>query len=172
MKSKKLVLCGLFCAIGVLLPQLFHVLGPSAGMMFLPMHIPVLMAGLLLGPWAGGVTGLVSPALSCLMTGMPVPAKLPFMALELITYGLISGLFAGKKTTGQSYLGLASAQIAGRVVNALSAAAAVYLLGAKSASLPAVWAAVVTGLPGIIIQWIVIVPLVLALKKFVAESHV
>ena len=73
MKSKKIVLCGLFCAFGVLLPQAFHMFGTAAGMTFLPMHIPVLMAGLIIGPVCGLVTGVVSPVLSCLFTGMPAP---------------------------------------------------------------------------------------------------
>lgn len=167
MKNRNLALCGLFCAVGVLLPQLFHMFGPAAGQVFLPMHIPVLMAGLLLGPWAGGVTGVVSPVLSCMITGMPAPARLPFMVFELAAYGIVSGCFGRKPlSAGKAYIGLACAQAAGRVVNALCTVIAVCFLGAKNASLPAVWGAVVTGLPGIVIQWILIPPLVLAVSKF------
>lgn len=167
MKNKKIILCGLFCAIGVLLPQLFHGFGPAAGQIFLPMHIPVLMAGLLLGPWAGGVTGVVSPVLSCMITGMPAPARLPFMVLELAAYGIVSGLFSkDQMTLKRAYVGLISSQAAGRAVNALCTAAAVYLLGVKGASVQAVWGSVVTGLPGIAIQLILIPPLVLAVGKY------
>ena len=54
MNIKKLVYTGLLVAVGVLLPQVFHIFGSSAaGMVFLPMHIPVLRGGLLLGPMSG-----------------------------------------------------------------------------------------------------------------------
>ena len=44
--TKKLVLTALFAAIGVVLPQAFHMI-PNAGSVILPMHIPVLIAGFL-----------------------------------------------------------------------------------------------------------------------------
>lgn len=41
------------------------------GSTFLPMHIPVFLAGFLGGPVAGLVTGAVSPLLSFAISGMP-----------------------------------------------------------------------------------------------------
>ena len=164
MKSKKIVLCGLFCAIGVLLPQAFHMFGTAAGMTFLPMHIPVLMAGLIIGPVCGLVTGVVSPVLSCLFTGMPAPVKLPFMLFELAAYGLFSGLFSKNSNgVGRVYLSLIGAQIAGRAVNAVCTLAAVYI---EKVSALSVWTAVVSGVPGIVIQLVFIPPLVIAVKKY------
>jgi len=44
--TRKIASGGLFLALAVLLPQVFHLIGgPSAGKTFLPMHIPVLLAG-------------------------------------------------------------------------------------------------------------------------------
>ena len=43
MNIKNIVKGALFIALGVLIPQIFHSIG--AGPMFLPMHIPVLLAG-------------------------------------------------------------------------------------------------------------------------------
>ena len=167
MKSKKIVLCGLFCAIGVLLPQAFHMFGTAAGMTFLPMHIPVLMAGLIIGPVCGLVTGVVSPVLSCLFTGMPAPVKLPFMLFELAAYGLFSGLFSKNSNGGgRVYLSLIGAQIAGRAVNAVCTLAAVYLFHIEKVSVLSVWTAVVSGVPGIVIQLVFIPPLVMAVKKY------
>ena len=54
MKSKKIVLSGLFIALGVVVPMIFHTVN-LAGPIFLPMHIPVLLAGFLLGPVYGGI---------------------------------------------------------------------------------------------------------------------
>ena len=171
MKSKKIVLCGLFCALGVLLPQAFHMFGAAAGMTFLPMHIPVLMAGLTIGPVCGLITGVVSPVLSCLFTGMPVPAKLPFMVFELAAYGFFSGLFSKNGSAiGRVYLSLIGAQIAGRAVNALCALIAVYLLHVEKVSVLSVWTAVVAGLPGIVIQLVFIPPLVMAVKRAIKPA--
>ena len=61
---KRMVYGGLLIAIGVILPQAFHIFGQSAGQTFLPMHIPVILAGMLIGPlWGAGVAVIV-PLLS------------------------------------------------------------------------------------------------------------
>ena len=52
---KKLVIAALMIALGVLLPMLFHSLG--GGTVFLPMHIPVLLCGLLCGVPYGAACG-------------------------------------------------------------------------------------------------------------------
>ena len=54
MRTKKMVYGGLLTAVGLVLPQAFHVFGQGAGMAFLPMHLPVMIAGILLGPCYGG----------------------------------------------------------------------------------------------------------------------
>ena len=93
---KKIVYGGLLIAIGVILPQLFHIFGQSAGQTFLPMHIPVILAGMLIGPvWGLGVAVIV-PILSSLITGMPPVPMLYFMLFELAAYAVVSGLLAKK----------------------------------------------------------------------------
>ena len=54
----KLAYGGLLVALGILLPQAFHIFGQNAGMIFLPIQIPVLFAGMLLGPYYGGLIGV------------------------------------------------------------------------------------------------------------------
>ena len=44
-RVKNLVMAALFTAIGVVLPQAFHMI-PNAGSIILPMHIPVLICGM------------------------------------------------------------------------------------------------------------------------------
>ena len=79
---KKIVLTALFTALCVVLPMAFHSI-PNAGSIFLPMHIPVLLCGLVCG-WAyGGLCGLVGPLLSSVMTSMPPAAVLPGMMVEI-----------------------------------------------------------------------------------------
>ena len=88
MKSKKIVLSGLFIALGVVVPMIFHTVN-LAGPIFLPMHIPVLLAGFLLGPVYGGIVGIICPVISGLATGMPpLMPNMPIMAFELCGYGI------------------------------------------------------------------------------------
>ncbi|MEG2259926.1 MAG: ECF transporter S component, partial [Oscillospiraceae bacterium] len=55
-KTKNLVISALCIALGVILPIAFHAI-PNAGSIFLPMHIPVLLCGLICGPIYGLVCG-------------------------------------------------------------------------------------------------------------------
>lgn len=62
-KTKKLTFSALFIAFGLVLPQFFHLFG-GTGPIFLPMHIPVLLAGFFLGAPAGAVVGVITPMLA------------------------------------------------------------------------------------------------------------
>ncbi|MDY3929394.1 MAG: ECF transporter S component [Clostridia bacterium] len=171
MNTKKIVLNGLLCASGVLLPQAFHVFGMTSGMIFLPMHIPAIISGYILGPLCGLICGMVSPIISCFAVSMPTLAKMPFMAFEIGAYGFFSGLFfkifsqKSKNTLLSVYVTLVLTQIAGRIVNLILLLAAVYLLKINTVSVASAWTAVVTGIPGIIIQWVFIPPLVMIIRK-------
>lgn len=96
MRTKKMVYGGLLTAVGLVLPQAFHVFGQGAGMAFLPMHLPVMIAGILLGPCYGGLIGLIVPLVSSMLTGMPPVPKLYFMLVELVAYGIFTGIFIRK----------------------------------------------------------------------------
>jgi len=158
----KLVLAGFYVALGVLLPIIFHWF--QLGKIFLPMHIPVLLCGLMLGPYYGGLCGAVVPLLSYLLTNMP-PVFFPVtiaMMVELCAYGVLAGLFI-KKT--HHILALILAMVGGRIIGV--AALAVLLLGAGmefvlAAELVnyfvAVW-------PGILIQVIAIPAIMEAVRR-------
>lgn len=163
--TKKICIGALLLAAGILLPQLFHAVGgPAAGGMLLPMHIPVLLAGMLLGPSYGLLLGMVTPLFSFLASGMPPLAKLPFMLLELTAYGALAGISLPWGWKG-AYLRLFLAQAGGRFVYALALAAAVYILGLDVPPVASVWTAVLTGIPGILLQWILIPPLCRLLQR-------
>lgn len=163
---KKLVLASLCVALGVVLPLAFHSVA-NAGSILLPMHIPVLLCGLICGWPYGLACGVLAPVLSSLFAGMPPVAYLPSMVCELAVYGLTAGLIKQFVKTGKplldTYVALVCAMLAGRLVfgalNALIFRAGEYSL--------AVWAtaAFVTALPGIIIQLVAVPALVLALQK-------
>jgi len=164
--TKSLVASALCIALGVTLPQAFHMI-PNAGTVFLPMHIPVLLCGLICGWKYGFFVGMITPALSSLITGMPSAAILPGMVCELAAYGLVSGLIINHVSLGKRvynlYAALICAMIVGRVfsgvLNSLIFRAGNYSL--------IIWltASFVTALPGIIIQLCAIPCLVLALEK-------
>lgn len=98
---KTLVSAGLI-ALAVILPQLVHLaLGQPGGVKWLPMYLPVLIGGCLLGAKWGLAIGVLSPLVSFLITtaaGNPMPAaqRLPFMMAELAVFALVSGLFTQK----------------------------------------------------------------------------
>lgn len=162
---KKSILTAICIALCVVLPQAFHTI-PNAGSVYLPMHIPVLLCGLICGAPYGLLCGLAGPALSHLFTGMPPVAMLPSMMVECAVYGLVSGLMMcikTKKLYVDLYLSLLSAMVAGRIVSGVAKAlifsAGNYSMAAWTAS------AFVTGLPGIIIQLALIPTIVFALMK-------
>ncbi|MBR3894606.1 MAG: ECF transporter S component [Clostridia bacterium] len=148
----------------VALPQLVHVAGRASGVgtalgeLLLPMHFFVLLAGLLAGPAVGLVTGACAPIISCLLSGMPKVAVLPFMTIELIGYGLAAGLLSKSKLS--SFLKLLVAQVFGRFLRALAVFVAVGLFDVSGMSVTSVWNAVVAGLLGILLQWCIL-PLIL-----------
>ena len=137
-------------------------LGTMIGQALLPMHLPVLLVGLLAGPFAGLATGAFAPIVSFLLTGMPMAPMVPFMVIELAAYGLFAGLLRGVSLPAVvpeplGWLGkLVAAQIGGRLVDALAIAVAVYLFGNAQMSVASVWTAVGAGLPGLVLQWVLI----------------
>ena len=162
---KKIILTALMVALCVVLPIAFHSI-PNGGSIFLPMHIPVLLCGLVCGWGYGGLCGLVGPLLSSLLTGMPPAAILPGMMVECCVYGLVTGLMMRYVRTGKAtidlYLSLVTAMLLGRVLSGIAKA----LIFTPGMSLAA-WAAAsfVTAIPGIVIQLVLIPLLVLALTK-------
>ncbi len=155
-KTFKLVASSVLVALGVLLPMAFHLAG-AAGSIFLPMHIPALLAGLLLGPYYGFCVGLLAPLISGLTTGMPPIPVLPVMAVELAIYGVVGGWLYRSRKQG-IWLSLLAAMTAGRLAAAISAFALVRLFAVKINPLAFITGAVLTGLPGITVQ-LMLVPL-------------
>lgn len=168
-KTKTLA-AGLALIASVTLPQFFHLLGmvsslgSSIGETFLPMHLAIFLAGFLAGPLAGFGAGLLSPAVSFALTfamGAPMPAlpMLPYMMVELSIYGLTSGLFARYLNKIPVIVSLLIAQVMGRAVRALALVIGVLGFG-FGPNLAVIWNSILTGLPGLILQWLLI-PLLL-----------
>ncbi len=163
---KKSILTAVCIALCVVLPQAFHAV-PNAGSIYLPMHIPVLLCGLICGWPYGLLCGLAGPALSALITGMPPAAVLPGMMVECGVYGLAAGLIMQfvhtQKVYADLYISLIGAMLLGRVASGIAKA---LIFSAGSYSM-ASWVAgsFVTALPGIIIQLVLLPSIVFALMR-------
>ena len=167
-KTQKLTVSALLTAVGMLLPLLTHLLGTgAAGTVVLPMHLPVLCCGFLCGPLYGLACGLLVPVCNCLLTGMPVAyPMLPIITCELCVYGVLSGVFSKKTPLCRKpwgiYVALLLTMLCGRAAYG-GAWAALFLLN-PALKAPTVVAAVVTGLPGICIQLMLVPSVVLAVE--------
>jgi LytS/YehU family sensor histidine kinase len=139
----------------------------NAGSIFSPMHIPVLLCGLICGPGFGLLCGLAGPLLSTIFTGMPPTAYLPPMMIELAVYGLVGGLMINLIRTRKLYVDLYSsliiAMIAGRIVAGV-AKALIFVPGGYSMT---AWITsyFVTCWPGLVMHLILVPMIVLALMK-------
>lgn len=162
-KTQKLTVSGFLLALGIVLPYaLAHGLG-VAGTILLPMHIPVLLCGFFCGPVYGAMCGIALPLLNCLLTGMPSPfPMLPIMLAELTIYGLVSGLLFSSTPLGRKKFGIYAAlpitMICGRI--AYTAVFYILLFTVGEIKALAVTSAIVTGLPGIIVQFLIIPPII------------
>lgn len=169
MQAKPLVSAGILVALGVLLPVIFHVTGVG-GTVFLPMHIPVLFAGVILGPGLAALVGILCPVISHLLTGMPPVSPMPIMPLmvvELAVYGATMGYLI-HRLRSNIWVSLLGAMILGRIALGLAVAAIAPLFNVPLQPLAYVQGAVASGLPGIVIQLLLIPPV--AQKFFLARA--
>lgn len=164
MKSRQMVYTALFAALGVILPQMFHVFGSISGRAFLPMHIPVLLAGFVCGPISGLLVGLISVLVSHVFTGMPPVPTLFFMIVELPVYGYVAGLLFNKFKLNM-ILSLILAMVTGRIVVGLMIICATNFFGITLPPFINVVGMTIAGLPGIALQFIIIPSIMLIVKK-------
>ena len=164
---KALISAGVI-ALAVILPQLVHLFsGAAGGAKWLPMYLPVLIGGCLLGwRWGLGV-GVLSPVVSFLITfmtgnAMPAASRLPYMIAELAVFAVVSGVFS-KKIAENLWLAFPAvllAQVSGRAVF-LIAAAIFQSIAPLSAA--AVWSQIQTGLLGLVLQAVLVPFIVMGL---------
>ncbi len=170
LKTKKMVFAGVLLAVGIILPQIFHLSGiPNAGAVFLPMHIPVILSGFVLGPIYGAIIGILCPLVSSLLTSMPSFARLPYMICELAAYGVFSGLlfytFKLRKKGYGTVISLIIAMLLGRLSYGISLFLTLNLFGVKNGGFEAAITATTVGIPGIVMQLLIIPIIVYAVEK-------
>jgi len=140
---------------------------PQIGSALCPMHLPILLAGFLCGPWWAMLAGLTAPLLRHVLFAMPPLTTAIAMSFELAAYGAVSGLVyqRAKKNIIGIYCSLLSAMFAGRILWGI---AMMLLTGTTGTAFT--WnmflaGAFTSAIPGIIVQLILIPVLVSALRK-------
>lgn len=173
--TAKTAISAFLIILAVALPQFFHIFsGTSGGTVYLPMYLPTLLAGCLLGKWWGLGVGVLSPLASFLFTtlflssAMPALSRLPFMMAELAAFGLISGLFSAKiaKNSWMAFPAVLIAEVCGRVLFLVLAA----IFQSVSPLNPTlVWTQIQSGLIGLVL-WAVIAPILVMLLSLLLKK--
>lgn len=159
---RNLTFAAVLLAVGILLPQLFHLLG-NLGTVLLPMHLGVIVAGYLLPPGWCLALGLLTPLLSSVLSGMP-PFPLNYLiAIELAVLGFT--LAAIKRQGWSDRKKLIVAMLLSRLVRILAT-----WIVAQALSFPFNLKALMSlmfimGLPGIVIQILWVPPLLRRIKN-------
>lgn len=165
---KKLAVTAMLFAVGMVLPFFIGQI-PAIGKMLLPMHIPVLLCGFIVGWQYGALIGFLLPIVRGLVFGMPpLYPNAVAMAFEMAAYGFVSGYLyshARWQCTKMLYISLVTAMLAGRIVWAF---AEVILLGIGGNTFT--WEMFATGaflnaIPGIIVQLVLIPLIMVALRR-------
>lgn len=164
--SRQLTASAMCLALCLVLPFLTGQI-PQIGSALCPMHLPVLLAGYLCGPWWALMVGFTAPLLRHLLFSMPPLLTAIAMSFELAGYGFVSGYLYRRmpKNLPGIYVSLVSAMILGRLLWGI---VRVFLAGVSAE--PFTWnlflaGAFTTAIPGIILQLILIPILVNALRK-------
>lgn len=141
---------------------------PQIGSMLCPMHLPVLLCGFLCGWRYGLAVGFVLPLLRSVILGAPPLYTAIAMAFELAAYGFLAGFLYARsrwQCVVALYRCLLAAMLGGRVVWAV---ARVLLSGVSGQAFT--WqmflsGALLTALPGIVLQLVFIPAVMVALDR-------
>ncbi len=164
---KRICIAAICMAMCYVLPQAFHATG--LGSVLSPMHIPVLLCGLVCGGQYGLLCGIIGPILSSVLSGMPPATMLISMIPELAVYGLTCGLLMKLLRTKHLwldvYLALGAAMVLGRIAGGV--AKALFYLGTGEPYSLALWVSgyFATALPGILCHLILVPALYGILEK-------
>lgn len=165
--TKRISLCAMCIALCYVLPIAFHAVGLGSALS--PMHIPVLLCGIVCGGGFGALCGILGPIVSSLLSGMPGIPMLIRMIPELCIYGLVSGFAMKHAHTGRLsldvYISLALAMIAGRIAGGI--ATALFFIATSGVYSFGLWITgyFVESIPGIVAHLILVPILVFTLEK-------
>lgn len=164
---RKLVTAAMLMAVGIVLP-FFTGQIPQVGNMLLPMHLPVIVCGLICGWQNGGIVGFMLPLLRYVLFGMPPMPNGLAMAFELAAYGAISGFLYNRsrwQCIVSLYRSLVIAMIGGRVIWGMVRVVMLGMTGNAFTWQMFMAGAFLNAVPGIILQLVFIPALMVALNK-------
>lgn len=172
---KSLISIGIV-AIAVALPMLVHLFaGNSGGVKWLPMYLPILIGGCLLGAKWGSAIAIFSPIVSyfiTLMTGTPMPSleRLPFMVAELVVFAVTCGVFS-KKIMKNSLIVIPAVLIAEILGRSVLMLLAVIFNKYTSFTPEIIWGQIKTGLLALGLQAILVPLIVIGLKYLLNKNN-
>lgn len=171
---KKLIFSAIFIAFGVVLPFITGQI-KEIGDTLLPMHIPVMLCGLVCGPVYGLAVGFILPLFRAVTVGMPpIYPNAIWMAVELATYGFVIGFLYFsyyKKQTWWLYSCLIISMICGRVSWGITKALLLGVVG-KAFTLEAfITGGVIDSFPGIVLQLVLIPTLIKFKDLFIKYNY-
>lgn len=170
MKNKyiqNLVMAAMLMAVGIVLP-FFTGQIPQIGNMLLPMHLPVLVCGLICGWQYGGIVGFILPLLRYVLFGMPPMPNGFAMAFELAAYGAVSGFLYNRskwQCVVSLYRSLIIAMIGGRIIWGIVRVVMLGMMGNAFTWQMFMAGALLNAVPGIILQLVFIPAFMVALNK-------
>lgn len=167
-KTHSITLSAVFLGLGLVLPLLTAQI-KEIGDTLLPMHFPVLLCGFISGPCWGLGVGFVLPFLRSIIFSMPpMYPNAVWMALELGTYGLVSGWLYLRWQ--KIYPSLLTAMIAGRIVWGFTKTLLLGI-GGKFFSFQAfIMGGMLDAIPGILIQ-LLLIPIIVRRIKDKRRLH-
>lgn len=161
----RMLLAALFMAMSMILP-FFTGQIPLLGKIFLPMHIPIILCGLVCGWQYGMVVGFVTPIFRSFLFGAPQLYPMAIaMAFKLLVVSGMAGCLYRYWKKRSLYIILVISILSGRIVWGI----AMYFLlgyGTDMAALLVMWAeAVCYAVPGMVLQLLVVPVIVRFLEK-------
>ncbi len=173
--SVKSVLSIGIITLSVVLPQLIHLaLGRSGGIQWMPMYMPVLIGGCLMGARWGTVIGAAAPIASFIITSsmenpMPSVERLPFMLVELAVFAAVSGFFSRRiyKSSWISFPAVLLAQVCGRAAFLFT----VFMFQSSVAlTVETAWQQIRAGFAGMLAQAVIVPFIIIGLKALLNRN--
>lgn len=174
--SAKLILSAVIIALAAVLPQIVHAFaGSVGGARWLPMYLPVLLGGCLLGrAWGLGI-GVLSPLVSFAVTSifgdpMPAASRLPFMTAELAVFAVVSGAFSERiaRDGRFAFPAVIVAELCGRTAYILLA---LIFQSVTPVSLSVVWAQIQSGFAAMALQALLVPAAVIGLRLLLVKER-
>ncbi len=172
--KNKIILSLFFLGLGIVLPMLTAQI-KEIGDTLLPMHLVVMLCGIMCGYKYGLTVGFFLPFVRSALFSMPVVfPNAVWMSFELATYGLVIGLLYdrfGKKNLLNLYLTLIVTMLSGRIVWGITKAVLLASMGIKFTYQAFLIGAFADAFLGIVLQF-VIIPVVIESFKRKADREV